>query len=82
MVERTDHFAKMRAEQEPAPSEPPEGAPFIAPYLIEWLEEHFPSPAPNTATSLDGAIMLITRQAQRSGELAVIGYLKTLVKGA
>jgi hypothetical protein len=82
VVERTDHFAAMRASPEPAPSEPPEGAPVVTPYLIEWLEKQFPSSTPVRASSLNDAIAGVTGLAQWHGEQRVITYLRTLVKGA
>lgn len=72
----------MRAEDEPAPSEPPEGAPVVAPYLIAWLEAQFPPPRLATSLSVDGAVTTLGKVAERAGQLQVIEYLRTLVKGA
>lgn len=77
--DRIDHFAHMRAEQEPAPGEDKD-APHVSPALIEYLERTFPGPSAMAANDVPGVIMLVTGQAIRVGQLNVINKLKSLVR--
>lgn len=80
---RQDHVSRMAGVQEddglrPQISIDKELRFHVSRVLIEALERQFPLDAsPRTASSLDGAIMIATINAQQAGRQQVISFLRS-----
>lgn len=84
MADRIDHFARMRAEAEPAKA-PDADAPRVTPELIDYLERTWPDIKLGNIgfeASQDGVLFLAAMAAKELGRREVIDHLKLLSQGA
>lgn len=81
MVDRMDHFARMRGEAGPE-VEPDKDAPPVSVDLVEYLLRIFPLPTPRMATTMDQVLGLSAEMARSDGHQQVIHHLRTLIRGA
>jgi hypothetical protein len=85
MVDRTDHFSRIRGEDAPSP-EPPEGAPMVSQDLVDWLEREGFGQVTLNAGGFPGCrdheVQVVHGVTYAGGQLSVIQYLRTLVKVA
>lgn len=80
MVDRPDHFERMRFEPEPA-EVIDKDTPLVMPALIEYLESiEAQEPPPPRATTIDQAVLSLGEVARKVGRREVIEHLKTLVR--
>jgi hypothetical protein len=81
MAERLDHFAKMRAEQEPT-SQPPADAPAFSLEQLEWLETQYPRQDAVIGFTQDGMVEATAQNAFWGGAQHVLKHIRTLVRGS